>query len=266
MINRDKLAASLDKVRQSSPLVQCITNYVAMNFNANALLAIGASPVMAHAKEEMADMTAIASSLVLNIGTLDEQWVEGIFAAGDSMKALGKPIIFDPVGSGATPYRTAVSKRIIEECRPAVIRGNGSEIMSLVDADVLSKGVDSSVSSDLALEAAKALAKSSGAVVVISGQTDYVTDGQTVETITNGSTMMTAVTAMGCTATAIIGAFVAVCDTPFEGALYAMALMGVAGERAAAISAAPATLQLNFLDALYTLSGEELAQSAMQCH
>lgn len=265
MINRDNLAASLEKVRQSSPLVQCITNYVAMNFNANALLAIGASPVMAHAKEEMADMTSIASALVLNIGTLDSQWVEGIFAAGNSMSLLGRPIVLDPVGSGATPYRTEISKKIITDCKPTIIRGNGSEIMSLVDADVLSKGVDSSVSSDLALEAAKVLARESGAVVVISGQTDYITDGERVETITNGSTMMTAVTAMGCTATAIIGAFVAVCDSPFEAALYAMALMGVCGERAAAISAAPATLQLNFLDTLYSISGEELAQSVTQC-
>ncbi len=265
MISREDLAASLDKVRQGSPLVHCITNYVAMNFNANALLAIGASPVMAHAKEEMVDMTAIASALVLNIGTLDEQWVEGMFAAGESMCRLSRPIVFDPVGSGATPYRTEVSKRIISQFKPTIIRGNGSEILSLVDADVISKGVDSSVSSDLALEAAKVLARESGAVVVISGQIDYITDGERVETIANGSTMMTAVTAMGCTATAIIGAFAAVCPSAFDAALHAMALMGVAGERAAAISAAPATLQLNFLDTLYSISGEELAQSVKQC-
>ncbi len=265
MINRENLAASLEKVRQNSPLVHCITNYVAMNFNANALLAIGASPVMAHAVEEMEDMTAIASSLVLNIGTLDEQWVEGIFTAGGSMRKLARPIIFDPVGSGATPYRTNICKRIIEVCRPTIIRGNGSEIMSLVDADVVSKGVDSSISSDAALVAAKALAKSSGAVVVISGQIDYITDGERVETITNGSTMMTSVTAMGCTATVVIGAFAAVCDSPFDAALYAMALMGVAGEAAAKISPAPATLQVNFLDKLYTITGEELAQAVTQC-
>lgn len=265
MINKDKLAASLEKVRQNSPLVHCITNYVAMNFNANALLAIGASPVMAHAKEEMADMTAIASSLVLNIGTLDEQWVEGIFAAGNSMKSLGRPIVFDPVGSGATPYRTQVCKRIIEECQPTIIRGNGSEIMSLVDADVLSKGVDSSVASTVALEAAKALAKSSGAVVVISGEIDYITDGDQVETIANGSKMMTSVTAMGCTATVVVGAFAAVCDTPFEAALYAMALMGVVGEASAEAAAGPASLQLHFLDTLYNITGEELAQCVKQC-
>lgn len=264
MINRENLAASLDKVRTQSPLVHCITNYVAMNFNANALLAIGASPVMAHATDEMADMTAIASSLVLNIGTLDEQWVEGIFAAGNSMRELGRPIVFDPVGSGATPYRTNICKQIIEECRPTIIRGNGSEIMSLVDAEVISKGVDSSVSSNTALEAAKILAKKYNTVVAISGATDYITDGERVETITNGSTMMTAVTAMGCTATVVIGAFAAVCPSAFDAALYAMALMGVAGEKAAAVSAAPATLQLNFLDLLYTLSGEELSQSVTQ--
>ncbi len=265
MINRENLAASLAKVRHSSPLVHCITNYVAMNFNANALLAIGASPVMAHAKEEMADMTAIASSLVLNIGTLDEQWVEGIFAAGHSMRLLGRPIILDPVGSGATPYRTEVCKRIIDECRPTIIRGNGSEILSLVDAEILSKGVDSSVSSDLALEGAKVLAKSCGAVVVVSGEIDYITDGDRVETITNGSKMMTAVTAMGCTATVVVAAFAAVCDSPFDAALYAMALMGVAGERAASISAAPGSLQLNFLDTLYTISSQELSQAVKQC-
>ncbi len=220
---------------------------------------------MAHAKEEMADMTAIASTLVLNIGTLDEQWVEGIFAAGNSMKSLDRPIVFDPVGSGATPYRTQICKRIIEECQPTIIRGNGSEIMSLVDAEVLSKGVDSSVSSDLALEAAKALAKSSGAVVVISGEIDYITDGNQVETIANGSKMMTSVTAMGCTATVLIGAFAAVCDTPFEAALYAMALMGVAGEASAEAAAGPASLQLHFLDMLYNITGEELAQYVQQC-
>ncbi len=265
MINRDELSAALESVRQNSPLVHCITNYVAMNFNANALLAIGASPVMAHAKEEVADMTRIAGALVINIGTLDEQWVEGFFAAGLSMRALGRPIVLDPVGSGATPYRTAISKRLIAECQPTIIRGNGSEIMSLVDADVLSKGVDSSVSSDRALEAAKILARESGAVVVISGATDYITDGERVETICNGSTMMTAVTAMGCTATAIIGAFAAVCSSPFDAALYAMALMGVAGEQAAQMSAAPASLQLHFIDTLYTMSGDDLAHSVIQC-
>ncbi len=264
MINRSKLAEDLTAVRTQSPLVHNITNYVAMNFNANALLAVGASPIMAHAVEEMEAMTAICSALVINIGTLDKEWVEGMFAAGRSMHKLGKPIILDPVGSGATPYRTEVSLKLIEEVKPTIIRGNGSEIMSLVDKEILSKGVDSSVSSDVALEAAKVLAKSSGAVVVISGETDYITDGERVETIQNGSTMMTKVTAMGCTATAMIGAFAVVNPSAFEASLHAMAVMGVAGERAAERASAPGSLLVNFVDELYTLSSEELANTVRQ--
>ncbi len=264
MIDRVKLAEDLKAVRLKSPLVHNITNYVAMNFNANALLAIGASPVMAHATEEMEAMTSIASSLVINIGTLDRNWVVGMFAAGRSMSKLGRPIILDPVGSGATPYRTEVCLELIRECHPTIIRGNGSEIMSLVDSEVISKGVDSSVSSDIAVEAAKHLARTTGAVVVISGVTDYITDGEQVETIQNGSTMMALVTAMGCTATAIVGAFAAVNPSPFEAALHAMALMGVAGERAAAKSAAPGSLLVNFVDELYSITEQELADSVRQ--
>ncbi len=264
MIDRLKLKEDLAAIRTSAPLVHNITNNVAMNFNANALLAIGASPVMAHAVEEMEDMTAIAGALVINIGTLDANWKKGMFAAADSMRKLGKPMVLDPVGAGATPYRTRVSKRIITECKPAVIRGNGSEIMALVDGDVVSKGVDSTVESNCALDAAKALAVSSGAVVVISGEVDYITDGERVETIANGSTMMTRVTAMGCTATAVIGAFLAVDSCPFSAALNAMALMGVAGERAVIKSSAPGTLQVNFIDELYSISEEVLAEEVRQ--
>ncbi len=264
MINREQLAADLTAIRQNAPLVHNITNYVAMNFNANVLLAIGASPVMAHAVEEMEAMTAIAGALVINIGTLDREWVEGMRAAGSSMRKLGRPIILDPVGAGATPYRTAICHELIELCRPTIIRGNGSEIMALVDSEVISKGVDSSESSSSALDAAKYLAKTTGAVVVISGETDYITDGERVETIQNGSTMMTKVTAMGCSATAVVAAFAVVNPSPFEAALHAMALMGVAGECAAAKSDAPATLQLNFIDKLYTISSDELAQTVRQ--
>lgn len=232
-----------------------------MNLNANALLALGASPIMAHAVEEMEAMVAISGALVINIGTLDSAWVEGMMAAGEAMHRLARPIILDPVGSGATPYRTAICHEIIERCRPTIIRGNGSEIMSLVDSSVLSRGVDSSVGSDMAVEAAKLLARTSGAVVVISGAVDYVTDGDRVATISNGSSMMTAVTAMGCTATAVVGAFAAINPDPFAAALHAMAVMSVAGERAAARSAGSGSLQVNFVDELYCLTPDVLAQS-----
>ncbi len=256
--------ADVEAVRHRSPLVHSITNYVVMNNTANALLAIGASPVMAHWVAEMEEMTAIAGALVINIGTLDDQWIEGMIAAGVAASKRGTPIVLDPVGAGATSQRTATALRIIDECKPTIIRGNGSEIMALVDASVKSKGVDSSAASSDALGAAKELALSSGAVVVISGPTDYITDGQRVETISNGNPIMTSVTGMGCTATAMVGAFAAVNPNPMEAALHAMAVMGIAGQRAAAYSKGSGSMQLNFLDELYNFSATEAAQMVAQ--
>lgn len=264
MINKENLGRDLAALREKSPLVHNITNYVAMNFSANALLAVGASPVMAHAVEEMESMVAIASALVINIGTLDAQWVEGMLAAGRAAHFMGKPIVLDPVGAGATPYRTRIAWQIINECHPTVIRGNASEIMALVNADIKSKGVDSTVSSDNAVEYAKELAQRTASVVVISGATDYITDGVRVETISNGSPLMTLVTAMGCTATSMVGAFVAVNADPFEASLHAMALMGVCGEKAISEVAAPGTLLTNFVDTLYNITPQELMESVRQ--
>ena len=256
--------ADVEAVRHHSPLVHSITNYVVMNNTANALLAIGASPVMAHWVAEMEEMTAIAGALVINIGTLDDQWIEGMIAAGVAASKRGTPIVLDPVGAGATSQRTATALRIIDECKPTIIRGNGSEIMALVDASVKSKGVDSSAASSDALGAAKELALGSGAVVVISGPTDYITDGQRVETISNGNPIMTSVTGMGCTATAMVGAFAAVNPDPMEAAMHAMAVMGIAGQRAAAYSKGSGSMQLNFLDELYNFSATEAAQMVAQ--
>lgn len=264
MINKDRLKENFRAVREHSPLVHNITNYVAMNFSANALLAAGASPVMAHAADEVADMALIAGALVINIGTLDARWVESMVKAGKAKSEAGGVIVLDPVGAGATKYRTETAWRIIEECHPGIIRGNASEIMALINADIRSKGVDSSCSSDDAVESAKKLALRTGAVVVISGETDYVTDGERVETIVNGSPMMPRVTAMGCTASSMVGAFAAVNPDLFEASLHAMALMGVAGEIAARNSAGPGSLLTNFVDTLYNITEEELAKTVMQ--
>lgn len=264
MIDREKLKNDLAAVREKSPLVHNITNYVAMNFSANALLAVGASPVMAHAAAEVADMALIAGALVINIGTLDAEWVQSMLIAGKSKRAAGGVVILDPVGVGATTYRTETAWKIIEECRPDVIRGNASEIMALLNADVKSKGVDSSCSSDAAFDSAKMLAERTGAVVVVSGEVDYVTDGTRVETLRNGSSMMPSVTAMGCTASSMIGAFAAVNSDVFEASLHAMALMGVAGEIAARNSAGPGSLLTNFVDTLYNITGDELVQTVRQ--
>ena len=255
-MNQEHLKRDLALIRAKSPLVHNVTNYVAMNFSANALLAIGASPVMAHAVEEMDEMVGIASALVINIGTLDAEWARGMLMAGRAARRLGKPIVLDPVGAGATAYRTQVAWQIIRECGPAIIRGNASEIMALVDADIKSKGVDSSRSSDDAVHSALQLAKVTGAVVVISGDTDYVTDGTRVEANTHGSPLMTQVTAMGCTASSIVGAFAAVNPDAFEASLHGMVVMGVCGERAVAKKAFPGSLKANFIDELYAYEAD----------
>lgn len=260
MITVQSISADLAKVREKSPLVHNITNFVVMNNTANALLALGASPVMAHAVEEVKDMVNIASALVINMGTLNPQWVDGMLDAGKAASAKGIPVVFDPVGVGATPYRNEVAARILADCKPTFIRGNASEIMALAKENVVTKGVDSSASSNSAIDAAKRLAQETGAVVVISGPEDFITDGAEVLSTKNGSTMMARVTGMGCTATAVLGAFAGVNPNRMEAATHAMAVMGIAGEIAALKSGGPGTLQLHFLDTLYNLGEDNIEE------
>ncbi len=260
MITVQSISADLARVREKSPLVHNITNFVVMNNTANALLALGASPVMAHAVEEVKDMVNIASALVINMGTLNPQWVDGMLEAGKAATAKSIPVVFDPVGVGATLYRNEVAARILAECKPTFIRGNASEIMALAKENVVTKGVDSSASSDSAIDAAKRLAQETGAVVVISGPEDFITNGQEVLSTQNGSTVMARVTGMGCTATAVLGAFAGVNPNRMEAATHAMAVMGIAGEIAASKSGGPGTLQLHFLDTLYNLDEDNIEE------
>lgn len=257
-ISTQELSHTLAAMRQQSPLVHNITNYVAMNNSANALLALGASPVMAHWKDEMEEMVAIAGALVINIGTLDGQWIEGMIAAGTAAHRKGTPIVLDPVGAGATSHRTETAWRIIRECHPTIIRGNGSEIMALVRADVKSKGVDSSASSHSALDSAKELALKAECVVVISGEVDYITDGHTTHTVEGGHPIMTAVTGMGCTSSSVVGACAAVEPNPMVASTAAMAIMSLAGERAASVARGSGSMQVAFLDELYNLTPETI--------
>lgn len=257
-ISTDALSVALEAVSAKNPLVLNITNFVVMNNTANALLAIGASPVMAHWVEEMAEMTAISNALVINIGTLDLTWIDAMIAAGKAANQRGIPIVLDPVGAGATSQRTTAALSIINQCHPTFIRGNASEIMALVNANIKSKGVDSSQSSHDALNAAKQLARDTHAIVVISGAIDYITNGTDVHTVEGGHHIMTAVTGMGCTATALIGAFAAVEPNPIIAATAAMAVMSLAGERAASYSKGNGSMQINFLDELFNLSTDKL--------
>lgn len=258
MITEKEINQNLENIRANSPLVHNITNYVVMNNTANALLSIGASPVMAHALEEVEEMVNIASSLVINMGTLSPHWVKAMIAAGKKALERKIPIVFDPVGVGATSYRTKTAQLIIEECKPTIIRGNASEIMALNNSNIITKGVDSTESADSALSAAILLAKSTGAVIVISGETDYITNGEDTISIKNGNSMMPQVTGMGCTATAITGACAAVDPDPLKAAASAMAIMGICGEIADQTAKGPGSLQMNFIDALYQLNGNDI--------
>ena len=259
MIDAKTIAADLQALRDTTPLVHNITNFVVMNNTANALLAIGASPVMAHAVEEVADMVGIASALVINMGTLNPQWVEGMIKAGIAATAKGIPVVFDPVGVGATPYRNEVAVQIIEKCKPTLIRGNASEIMALAKENVATKGVDSTVSANAALDAAKSLANETGAVVVISGTEDFITEGKEVIIIKNGSPLMPKVTGMGCTASAVLGAFAAANKNTLLAAAHGMAVMSICGEIATNKSDGPGSLQMHFLDTLYNLTDKDIA-------
>lgn len=261
-MNSTSILQDIRAIREKAPLIHNITNYVVMNSTANALLAIGASPVMAHAVEEVKDMVGIAAavggSLVVNIGTLSERWIDAMEHAMKSAKQRSVPIVFDPVGVGATPYRTETARRLIASAAPTLIRGNASEILALADVDVRTKGVDSAHASEAARDAALALARRHNTVVVVSGANDLITDSAREATCPFGHPMMTKVTGMGCTATAIIGAFAAVNPDPFQAALHAMTVMGICGEIAASKSAGPGSMQMNFLDALYMLSESDL--------
>lgn len=249
---------SLRKIVQNSPLVHNITNYVVMNNTANALLAIGASPVMAHATEEVEQMASIASSLVINVGTLSSAWVEAMEQAMVSAHKCGVPIIYDPVGAGATDYRNRVNERLLSTVSPTIIRGNGSEIMSLARLSAITKGVDSTASSDTAIEAAQKLYAEYGSVVVISGQVDYIVAADKIYENRLGTELMTRVTGMGCTSSAICGAFAAVELNAALAALQAMTLMGMAGEAALQKTTLPGSFQIAFIDSIYTISQESL--------
>jgi len=221
-------------VRERSPLVHSITNLVVINFNANVLLAAGASPVMAHAHEEVVDMVSIAQALVLNIGTLDPYWIESMRLALVAAAKRGIPVVLDPVGAGATRYRNECIEFLLSTALPTVVRGNASEVMCVAGSAVQTRGVDSSAAANDALGAAQALALRTHGVVCVSGQTDHILDAKRRwASLSNGHEWMTKITGVGCSATALIGAFCAVQPDAWRATVAAMALLGVVGEVAA---------------------------------
>jgi hydroxyethylthiazole kinase len=221
-------------VRRQRPLVHNITNFVVMNFNANVLLAVGAAPVMAHAHEEVADMAAIAQALVLNIGTLEPYWIESMCQALTVAQRRGIKTVLDPVGAGATNYRNESIVRLMACAMPSVIRGNASEIMSVAGTAAITRGVDSSAAVADSLQSARDLAQRTGGVVCVSGEVDHVMDAAGRHaSLSNGHEWMTRITGVGCSATALIGAFCAVQPDAWRATVSAMAYLGVVGEVAA---------------------------------
>jgi hydroxyethylthiazole kinase len=243
----------VEAIRSQRPLIHNITNYVVMNTTANALLAVGASPVMAHAVEEVEEMVELAAGLVLNIGTLSASWIESMRKAAERARGLRIPVVLDPVGAGATRLRTATARRLLEETPPTIVRGNASEIRALALGEGGTKGVESRLASNDAFEAAKNLAQRYRCVVSVSGATDIITDGTAVARVMNGHPMMSRVTGMGCIASAMIGAFAAVNPDVFRAAVHGMAVMGIAGEIAAERAEGPGGFQIHFIDALFNL-------------
>lgn len=255
-------AENLAKIRSNKPLIHNITNFVVMNYTANVLLAAGASPVMAHAINEVEEMVGFAGALVLNIGTLTDTWVDSMVVAGKKAATLGTPVVLDPVGAGATALRTGAVLRILKETNVQILRGNSSEILALAGSASETRGVDSVNSVEEAAGVAKLLAGELGTTLAITGSVDCVTDGTRVLEIANGHELMPYVTGTGCSATAIIGAFAAVESDRVAAAAGALAFFGLAGERAALKAGGPGTFMIELLDALYNLSPDDLRAGA----
>jgi hydroxyethylthiazole kinase len=252
-------AATLRTIRERKPLVHQITNYVVMNETANATLALGALPVMAHAVEEVEEMAGIASALVLNIGTLSERWIDAMLLAGGAATARKLPVVLDPVGAGATSYRTATARQILKAVGVTVLRGNAGEVATLVGAEAEVRGVESMAVGVEPAELAREAARRLGVIASVTGPVDYVSDGERVLAVANGHELLAAVTGTGCMSSALTGCFLAgKPEQPLEAAAEALAAFGVAAEDAAATAEGPGTFHVQLYDALYALDPDTL--------
>ena len=255
----------LENVRERAPLVHHITNYVTVNDCANITLSIGASPVMADDINEVEAMTSIASSLVINIGTLNSRTVECMIKAGKKANEVGIPVILDPVGAGATPYRTKVAKTIMDNIELAVIRGNLSEIKTLYGINTKTKGVDSLYDTSIKdeLEKGKLLAKDFskrvGSIIAITGAVDIVTDGKMIYTVENGHKIMSKITGTGCMCSSLIGSYLGTNEDNLLAALSGVVSMGISGELAYESlkeAEGTGTFKVKLMDNIYNLSKE----------
>ncbi|WP_298816751.1 hydroxyethylthiazole kinase [Chloroflexus sp.] len=256
----ERIAELRERVRQQRPLLHHITNFVVMNDTANVTLHIGGLPVMAHSREEVAEMVAAAGALVLNPGTLE--WLDAMLLAGNRANELGIPIVLDPVGAGATRPRTATMLRLLEELQIAVVRGNGGEIGALSGMGGEVKGVEAVAEPEHPLLAAQELARRYGTVVASTGRQDIVTDGTRVMLVDNGHEWLRTLTGTGCAATTVVAAFAAVERDYVLATAAALACFGLAAELAAPQAQGPASFKVAFYDAIYHLSADQIRAGA----
>lgn len=263
-MDKKKISVIIEKVRETKPLVHNITNIVVANFTANGLLALGAKPVMASAPEEVAEMTKAANALVLNMGTLNKENLEAMFISGKTANECGIPVVLDPVGVGATKFRTDSAKKLLQEINIQFIRGNAAEIANLIGKNWEIRGVESGRAGGDVIELAILAAQKTKAIIIITGKVDIVTDGMTTILVHNGHPLLTKVTGTGCLLSAVIGAFAAIEDAPIYSAVSALALYGIAAEIAAEKTATLGTgsFQIEFINQLSLISSKQIEQSS----
>jgi len=255
--------ATLAAIRERKPLVHQITNFVVMNETANATLALGALPVMAHAREEVEEMAGLASALVINIGTLAPHWVDAMLLAGAAAAQRGIPVVLDPVGAGATRYRTETARRILDEVEVTVLRGNAGEVATLVGVEAEVRGVESIATGGEPAELAREAARTLGVVASVTGPVDHVSDGGTTLAVANGHELLATVTGTGCMSSALTGCFLAAKPgDPLAAAAEALAAFGVAGEDAAREARGPGSFHVGLYDALAALDPATLNERA----
>jgi len=263
---REYIASYLTELKSKAPLVHCITNYVTVNDVANALLAIGASPIMADDINETEEITAISSALVINIGTLNQRTIKSMIVSGKKANAIGIPVIFDPVGAGASKLRNDITMEILGQVKIAVLRSNLSEASFVAGLEASTKGVDSSEADEIndSIAVAKAVANDFDCVAAVTGATDIISDGERVVNVSTGCKTLAKVTGTGCMATALVGAFAGAGTDYFTAAVGGVTSMGIAGEIAfsKAGNTAMGSFHIAIIDALSNLNGEIITRMA----
>ncbi len=252
------VAENFEKVRKEKPLVHHITNWVTIYDCANIVRAFGALPVMAHAREEVEDMTGIAGALVLNIGTLTSKLVESMVLAGKKANKKGIPVVLDAVGVGATPFRNEKAAELLEKVKIDVVKGNTSEIAALAGFEAETKGVESMGASESPVEITRELAKARKCVAVITGKEDVVSGNGKTYLVKNGHSMMGEFVGSGCMSASVIGSFAAVEKDFAAAATAALSCFGIAGELAEKNSRGPASYKNNLFDEVYSLDSEKI--------